>query len=213
MVGCFMLEKWKYWIASAIIFFILVVIGFVLFKPSLELQQLVWIEEPIKKTHKLSLLPGELYVYSYRIANQTTNITYIIRGSGDCIIIDIAEANEPFFCVNADGNDKNMSNLTLNAPFSNIFRPWMLAVEDGWHWRVVAKSEIAGREYVFDEINFSTIRKEKFKGRQAYVVVMNELRAAVPTYFVIDDEKRILLKEYSEGYEITLLTAPFSLEQ
>ncbi len=205
-------NNWKYGIISAFIFFALVVIGMFLFKPALENQKIMLVEEPLTKIKNLSLNYGEEYIYHYKLSNGSFNITYQIKGSKECTMIDIVSGTEPLFCINSQGNDANMSNISFNAPFYQIFRPWMLAVTDGWKWNAYIKTEIFNTKLVLGEIKLSVVGKEEFKGRTAYKVIAYETNTPV-VYFWIDDEKRILLREYGSGYEITLMKAPFSLEQ
>lgn len=208
-------EDWKYALAAAVIFVILLVLGAILFKPSLEQQKILWVEQSLNKTKQLSILPGEQYTYAYVFENSTMdmNISYAIKGGGECIIIDIINGTEQPMCINSKGNDKSMSNLSLNAPFLNIFRPWMLALKDGWDWSVLGKGMIVGTEYIFDEIKLTVVGKEQFKGRPSYKVKMNDTSSSKPVFLWVDDEKRILLRELGPGYEVTLIKAPFSLEQ
>ncbi len=206
-------ENWKYAIASAVIFVILLIIGSILFKPPLDQQRIFWTEQPLNKTHPFSLLPGEQYTYSYLFSNNSMNLSYLIKGGGECTVIQILNSSGPPSCINSKGNDKNMSNLSLASPFLNIFRPWMLAITDNWHWSIVGKGELVGTEYIFDEINLSVVGKENLKGRIAYKVKMSDSTSSQPIYLWVDDEKRILLREVGPGYEVVLIKAPFSFEQ
>lgn len=205
-------NKWKYGIISLAILFLLLVLGTFFVNPNGNDGTIIWKEDPINKTHALLLKPGETYVYSYTLGNNSINLTYKVKGAKNCTTIDIVNGTEHPFCINNAGNDKNMSNLSLMVPFYNIFRPWMLAVEDGWSWGINGKINVSGSERIFYSIKLKTLGKEQFKGRTAYKVVIEE-NGIVQTYFLIDEEKRILLKESGKGYEIILVSAPFSLQQ
>lgn len=206
-----MLKEWKYGIAAVLILFLLLIASILIYKPSFDQQELVLHEQPIKKIKQFALKAGEEYTYMYKIGSNTTNITYrMLQGPG-CIFIDIVEAEEVPLCVDAWGNDANASNITLAAPFLTPFRPWMLAVDDGWSWSAWGEVSVGGHTIRVSEINFSVLWKEKIYGRDAYKVVMYENGGQ--TFIWVDDEQRILLREIGPAYEVALVNAPFPLER
>lgn len=184
--------------------------------PQLESGQIRYQEEPLAK-EPLRLKPGEYYQYLYAgnasgiLFNST--LTYSVIGFGNCtgLLLEEAENRTPI-CLDRYGNDAGGNNVSLSPPVFYVFRPWMLAVADGWRWNVSGYLDFPGQRLDILDARFTTIGKEPFLGREAYRVQARYLSSNLTqevTYWV-DARKRILLKEESEGYSIELIASSFA---
>ncbi|MBI2079506.1 hypothetical protein HYT84_01980 [Candidatus Micrarchaeota archaeon] len=163
-------------------------------------------EEPIHKTSKFILTPGEVYIYSYKFKNSETpqfNVTYTIRKNFGCIVFEIKEFKSVSDCIDQNGNDKNGSNLTLNNGLVEIFKPWMLAVDENWVWKIDLVSNVI-TNYKINSYEFSVAGTEDFNGREAYKVKILK-NGNLISYLLVDKEKRILLKEEQDAYVVELV--------
>lgn len=173
-------------------------------KPQFESPSLVFKEEPIEKNTEFQLQPGEQYVYSYVFNNTPINITYQVLGGAGCTAIRVAESvNSSETCVDKWGNDRGGYNSTLGNPQILLFKPWMLALNQGWHWNSSLYMSFNGSLQYMAGIEYRVLRIENYLGRPAFVVRENASNG-LPQYEWIDVEKRVLLKLKGENYEITL---------
>ncbi len=167
-------------------------------------------EEPLSKVSGVTFAPGEQYTYSIvqidGSESVSTNISYLIDYGEDCIIISSEEGGNS--CINMDGNDEKGSNLTLESGVF-FFKPWMLAVKEGWEWRVEWKTLFTNE--VLDWVEFETIGSEKIFGRDAYKVRVKFAYGESIKW--IDKKKRVLLKDTGLNYVIELINGPFVLEK
>lgn len=199
----------KYFLISFVLFVGLVIIGGYFFKSN---QKIEIKEAQLTKNTQLAIIPGENYVYIYNINNTKNNLTFQISDAGKCTYIRVKEAiNETGVCVDKNGNDKSNNNATLENPYIGIFKPWMLAVSDNWEWNIKMIVTMAGTEMEIQNINYKTIGKEKVFGRDSFIVKLTSGNDSIINW--IDKEKRILLKEKGQNYEIDLVSAPFVLNE
>lgn len=174
-------------------------------QPFLETARTTISEEPLEKNSMLMLRSGESYVYEYRMQNSTFNMTFNVRDAGQCTVIGIAEAAGSQSCVDEWGNDPTGANTTLANPMMIIFKPWMLAVEDGWSWGATMRMNYEDYEKDVMETRYSVVRTETFGGRRAYVVKISA-GEGTDTFLWVDAVKRILLREMGQGYEVVLVS-------
>lgn len=193
------------------IFLLLMIVGYFVYGDELNPKNALKItEEPLTKVSGVIFVPGEVYTYSIVQINETeiasANISYQIDYGEDCIILSSEEGENS--CINMDGNDESGSNLTLKSGIF-FFKPWMLAVKEGWEWRVEWRSMFT--DEILDWVEFKTIGSEKIFGRDAYKVHVKFSYGESTKW--IDKKKRVLLKDSGVNYEIELINGPFKLEK
>ncbi len=161
-------------------------------------------EAPLEKNTKLQIKPGETYVYSYLFNDTQLNITYQIIDAGGCTGIRVLEnIDNPGICIGEDGTDVSGSNATLQHPQIVLFKPWMLALHEGWKWNSSLFMVYGESVQHLADVNYRVIRTENYRGRTVFVV-KEESSDAEPQYSWVDAEKRVLLKLQGKGYEITM---------
>ncbi|MCI0503902.1 hypothetical protein L0Y65_04275 [Candidatus Micrarchaeota archaeon] len=191
-------------IATLAVLLAMVMLGASMFRSFFENPQVVYSEAPLQKNREFQLLPGETYRYSYLMNNTTANMTFIILEGEGCTRIEVAEArNSSDVCVDRWGLDKSGSNVSLGNPYILLFKPWMLALREGWTWNNSMFLSFDGAsEYVTDNY-YRVVRMENYSGRTSYIVEIKSGTGAVE-YDWVDDEKRVLLRVQGEGYEVVL---------
>jgi hypothetical protein len=175
------------------------------FTPHLNNARMVAIEAPLVKNARLGVSPGDVYTYSYAMGNESDNISYLVGQGPGCTVVKLAggQANSSV-CLDARGNDATMQNSTYAVPVILLTRPWMLAVRDGWRWNVSDYMVFDTWPMRLVDTNYTVVRKEDYRGREAYVVRVESSEGNLAMDWV-DAEKRILLREAGQGYEITLV--------
>jgi len=176
-------------------------------KPQLDNPQFVIKEEPLNKSATLMIKPGEVYAYNFRIANVTNtsvNLTYKVMDSGACTSVGLVEAGLAT-CLDSGGNDFAGQNSTYNESSIILTKPWMLSVKEGWHWNISVFMIFDSIEKEVAATNYTFIRKEYFKGREAYVIRIRSSDGSEAVDW-IDAEKRILLKEIGPDYEVEMIS-------
>ncbi|MDD5171735.1 MAG: hypothetical protein PHF60_01740 [Candidatus ainarchaeum sp.] len=191
-------------LGTVVIFLLMVAISAFIFKPDIEGAKLIFKEEPLEKNTEFQLKPGELYVYTYAINDTQVNMTYAILEGGNCTRIRLLESvNVSETCVDKNG----MDNFGYNSAFANpailLFRPWMLALEEGWHWNSSMYVYYGGMEEHVSDTYYRVVRKDTLDGREVFIVEIR-MDDAPPEYQWIDAEKRVLLKIKGDNYEINL---------
>lgn len=192
---------------------IVILIGIMLFSASnfqgyLKNQKFIINEEPLEKVEKIKIKPGEIYGYTQKLGNETlVDLTFWIMQGQGCTIISLGgHGNDSYACISEWGVDKTGSNSTFStSPYIVMFKPWMLAVNEGWKWNTSIVMELDRIKTNVLDANFTTIGKRKYRGRDAWVVVMKSSDSNRSTYFWIDEEKRVLLLENSTEYSIELV--------
>ncbi len=199
----------KYFLMSLGIFLVIVIFGGIIFKPNLPNDVIVK-EDPLIKNTELAIKPGEIYVYNYDINNTNNTLTFMIKTGSNCTFIQVKESvNATGSCIDKNGNDKKGGNVSLEVGYISMFKPWMLAVHGSWHWNARMTVDVAGSEIELKNISFDTVDEERILGRESFVVEITSDNLHIATW--IDKEKRILLKEKGNDYEIKLVSAPFEL--
>jgi hypothetical protein len=92
-------------------------------------------------------------------------------------------------------------NSTFQNPSILLFKPWMLALREGWTWKSSMYLSFDGALSHVSDTNYRVIRSESYENRTAFVV---ELKSEdnYSEYQWVDAEKRVLLKSMGEGYEV-----------
>lgn len=191
-------------LAAIFALIMIIIIGSAMFGPLFENPKIVIKEAPLKKNKELQLKPGEQYRYSYTINNSTLNITYVILDGNGCIRIKLLEAaNSTGVCVDRWGMDESHSNASYTEPSIVLFKPWMLALHEGWTWNNTMYISYNGAEERIANTSYRVLRVENIGERQSYVVEIKPSEGP-PEYNWVDAEKRFLLKVEGKGYRAVL---------
>jgi hypothetical protein len=174
------------------------------FQPFLESARTTISEGPLEKNTMLQLKSGESYTYEYHLENTTLNMTFNVGRGPGCTILNYEESTSVDACLDQWGNDRSGMNTSLSNPMLIVFKPWMLAVDGGWTWSASMNMAFEDVENEVLEMEYSTVRLDEYRGRKVYVVKIST--GGSDTFVYVDDEKRILLKEMGEGYEIELVS-------
>lgn len=193
-------------VASAAALIALALIGASMFKSMFENPKIVYVEAPLQKNTEFQLRPGEVYQYAYLMKNSSANMTfYVLEGEG-CTRIRVMEArNDSGVCLDKWGNDAGGSNVTLDNQYMLLFRPWMLALKEGWTWNNSMYLSYGGAGEHITDSYYRIVRMENYSGRECYVVEIKS-ESGVSEYEWIDAERRVLLRVIGEGYEVVLRT-------
>lgn len=173
-------------------------------KPQLDNPTFIIKEGELNKTTKLKISSGERYSYVYKFRNASANMTYIVVDGGPCTIIQMLQG-DVYVCVDKFGNDKAGQNSTFSTPAIVLLKPWMLAVDENWEWKVSSYMVFDSIKKHVKDMNYTTVRKEYYKGREVYVVRMSDSDGD-EVWTWVDAEKRIMLREFSTSYEIILVS-------
>lgn len=175
-----------------------------LFKPLFDNPKIVFVGEPLEKNTRLQLRPGEVYSYTYAMNGTSTDISFgIFEGRGCTGIRMLETGNASGICVDEQGLEKNGSDSAYSDPSIVMFKPWMLALEDGWTWNNSMYISYDGGEEFVSETRYRVIRMENFSGRDSFLIEIKS-GEGIAEYDWVDSEKRILLKAIGEGYEVGL---------
>jgi hypothetical protein len=193
-------------IASLVVLFIFLYLAATQIQPALDNPRVISTEAPLEKNTPLQIKSNETYIYSYSTNNRSVNITYTIEAIPGCTLISIVEAEgSPALCLDTWGVGKGGSNASFDQPSILLFKPWMLALKDGWTWNtsIYIVFEGGASEHVSD-VYYRVVRREIFEGHDTFVV---EIRpsAGDQEYDYVDAEKRILLKAEGVGYDVALI--------
>jgi hypothetical protein len=191
-------------LAAVAVLAALILIGAGMFGAVFDNPQVVHSEAPLAKNTGFQLKPGEAYAYEYRMNNTSVGMTFLVLGGDGCTVLKVAEMrNGSAVCVDGRGNDDTGSNVTLGSPHMVFFKPWMLAVQDGWAWNSTMYLSFGASYERISATSYRTVRPDVFGGRRSHIVEIRSDSGAVE-YDWIDDEKRILLRALGEGYEVVL---------
>jgi len=172
-------------------------------KPQLDNPVFLIKEGKLAKNTDLHIASGESYTYVYTAGNGSANLTYAVIGGPGCTIISLA-GTSAMICLDSRGNDNSGQNSSYSVPALILTKPWMLAVGDGWRWNVSTYLVFDKMEKHISDVNYTAIRREYYKGREAYVIKIAPSDSE-PIIDWVDSEKRILLREDGPGYEIELV--------
>ncbi len=205
-----MAMKMPTWLLALAVFLILLLFSYIyspLAVPEIDYAEFEFIEAPLVKNANLSIGGGESYLYTYTSVNESGNITFETENLGNCIYIASPDIRGTGVCLDRNGNDHTGSNVSMSDQNIFMFKPWMLAVDEGWEWNVsVYVAANSDSRYVFD-VEFRTLKTETVNGREAYVVEIKK-GGVVSLYEWVDKERRILLKETGSGVTIELVEEP-----
>ncbi len=191
-------------VASVTALIVLILLGAAMFKSMFENPKVVFLEAPLQKNKEFQLQPGEVYRYSYLMNKTSINMTfYVLEGTG-CTRIRVMESrNNSEVCLDRWGMDASGSNVTSDNQYMILFKPWMLALREGWTWNNSMYISYGGAgEHITDNY-YRIVRMENYSGRESYIVEIKSESGATE-YEWIDAEKRVLLRVIGEGYEVVL---------
>lgn len=188
---------------------LLIFLGIMLFsalelKPQFDHSKLIVEEGQLSKNTRLKIGSGERYAYTYNFRNTSFNMTYAIVDGGVCTFIQLLESND-YTCIDEFGNDKEGLNSSYSMPSIVLLKPWMLAVEENWRWDVTSYLVFGDLKKKGKTLDYEFMRKEIYKGREAYVIRMSDSEGDEVWYWV-DAEKRIMLRELGPNYEMELIS-------
>jgi len=211
-------EKWQIPLTSAGVLTLIVLIALLgiagqAIAPRFQDPRTITIEEPLEKNTDLQLYSGEVYVYEYMYNGTPINIPFAIASAPTCTLILVPDnPGDPGVCVDEAGNDRTMSNASLEHPQIILFKPWMLALEPGWNWGTTMYLSYNGTMQEISQVDYRLVRMDSFEGRSAYVV-KETTDGGNAVFSYIDVEKRVLLRLIGEGFEIDLKQAPMLEEK
>ncbi len=192
-------------IATLAVLVVIILLSSNMFSSGLRNPVISFKEEPLRKNAEFQLKPGEQYVYTYLFNNTGANITYAIYAGDGCTIIATPEnLNSTPSCVGKDGTDSGGYNSTLSDPGIIMFKPWMLALAEGWAWNNSMYLSYQGGETYISGTSYRVIRSDTYMGRPVFLVEVKSSTGPVD-YEWIDAEKRIVLRESGEGYDVRLV--------
>jgi hypothetical protein len=189
-------------VATVVVFLLMVAIAAFLFRPHFENPKVIFREAPIDKNAEFQLRPGETYRYVYMLNDTPINMTYSVLAGRNCTRIRFMESrNISESCINKQGMDEMGYNSTLTNPTMILFKPWMLALEEGWRWNSSMYVFYDGAEQHISDTSYRVVRKDELNGTGVFIVeiIMDD---NPPEYQWIDAEKRVLLRIESNSYEI-----------
>ena len=191
-------------IATVLVLALLIIISTDLFSPALSNPRITFAEAPLQKNSQFQLMPGERYVYSYMFNNSSADVTYGLYPGEGCTIIALLEnLNATPACVGKDGTDPGGYNSTLANPQLILFKPWMLALKDGWRWNNTMYLSYDGGQQRISDTYYRVVRNDTYMNRTSFIVEIRSSSGPVD-YEWVDAEKRVLLRETGDGYEIRL---------
>lgn len=190
---------------TIIIIAVFLVLAVSIYNPVFEDPKTVFLEEPIQKNKEIQLLPGEKYVYAYMLNDSQINMTYVVMQDPTCVRIRLLESRDiSESCLDKWGMDNQGYNSTLENQKMILFKPWMLALKEGWKWNSSMYLSYNGVMHHIAESSYRVIRIEQYMNRTAFVVeIMSQ--GGAKEYQWIDAEKRIALKIAGTGYEVNLI--------
>lgn len=190
-------------IAAAVAFVAVLFLAAIVLRPAMGIPQIAYQDGPLVKNKMLGIGAGEFYQYSFSVNGTEANLTFATLPGDGCVKLVILENPANYSCVKPDGTDEGGSNSSLANPMMVMFRPWMLALRDGWRWNSTMYVIYGPKAEKLSETSYRVVRMENYSGREAFVVAV-ESTAAAPEYAWVDAKKRILLKMVGGNYEITL---------
>ena len=187
---------------AAVVIFLLV--GNALFSTILENPKVLFKEAPLEKNKELQLKPGETYTYSFTMNNSSVEMNFrVVEGRGCTGIMMLEAPNASGVCLDRWGMEENGSNSAFTDPSILIFKPWMLALEEGWGWNNSMYVSYDGGENHVGDTFYRVVRMENYSGRESYLVEISS-DTGPAEYDWVDSDRRILLRAIGEGYEVKL---------
>ncbi|MDO8340125.1 MAG: hypothetical protein Q7T16_05725 [Candidatus Burarchaeum sp.] len=209
------------WYIVPIVLFFAVVLLFFTKPVDITKTTLNFSAEPLSPNVGLQLMPGEKYIYEYKLSGVQANITYTVLGLfGDCMGVRadaaaVEAAASSSVCINMETGAVRANELA-----TDFFQPWMLSLSDNFSWRSTSRITYPP-PIEFDDATLRTISalgREEFRGRPAFKVrsvsmrvINGETANILEADMWVDEEKRVLLGSESELFTIVLISAPFPL--
>jgi len=195
----------KAMVVAVVVLAALMALSYVAFKPHFDNPNVTLAEGPLHKNTEFQLRPGEQYVYGYLMNDTSVNVTYEILDGNGCVVIALMDADPPSTsCVDEWGMDARGYNSMLENPQMLPFRPWMLALQEGWKWNTSMYMGFGNDSQFVSAMDYRVLRTDTWHGRKAFVVMEN-MTGSAPQYEWVDAEKRVLLSLQGDGYEVNLL--------
>ena len=193
------------WILSILLLLGVMVVGGFTLQPDFQSPKLHINETPIVKNSQLQLRSGEIYEYSYILNGTGTNITYEIVDGNDCTEIRITNGmGKSSVCIDKNGIDKKLeTNATLSDPSFLLFKPWMLALSEGWNWNNTLYMNFNNKLTRMTTNTYHVMRMDMYRGRRVFVVKEAD-DGGVNQYDWIDYQKRVLLRANGPGYDLKM---------
>ncbi len=172
--------------------------------PKIQNSTLIIVEGPLQKNSQLHFQNGDIYEYVYKSGNSSANVTFLVTDHYSCMMLNsIDDASGPGSCIDRTlGTDRAMQNSSLEDATLLIYRPWMLALRDGWTWNVSVYMTMDGYPTKVSEIDYRVMRRDVYQGRPIFVVQMVGDGLHQITY--VDEERRVLVYMEGDGFEISL---------
>ncbi|MFH1447598.1 MAG: hypothetical protein ABIG39_01935 [Candidatus Micrarchaeota archaeon] len=186
-------------------------------------------QEPLIPLTSLRVLPEETYAYVLRSPGMAdipiTN--HVKERKGRCMVIITMSQNMTFpFCLDVETGD-SLTSSGDPAPSPEFSQPWMLALKEGWTWKVSSNTtvEMMGmRETMHGSSEYRVAAIGSMKGRSAYKVIIettitrindgDNYESSKRTEVIwVDTEKLVMIYGTSGESVLELIDAPFDLEQ
>lgn len=175
--------------------------------------EISYFEGGLQKNAQLQLASGQ-YAYQVGINGSFLNVSYVVSKSPACSgYIVTGNDGKSSLCIGKDGavfGEKAQNNLTASqSGVIYLYAPWMLAVGDGWEWKVdvVALEKNSGMNYS-SSVEYAHVGNVSMLGRNAYKVEVRNT-GGLPSYVFVDAQTRVMLLQNSTLGEIKLVKAPF----
>ncbi len=193
-------------LATVVVLAALVYVATGLFGSGLSNPRITYHEAPLLKNKAFQLAPGEQYVYEYDSNGTSANITFATFPGDGCVGIAVLEnQNATPDCVGSDGRDSGGFDSALSDPSMIIFKPWMLALSDGWTWNNSMYLSFDAGEKFISNTTYRVVRTDTYMNRTSFIVEIKS--GSGPTeYEWVDADKRILLRSVGDGYEVRLVS-------
>ncbi|MFN7991728.1 MAG: hypothetical protein U0R44_06250 [Candidatus Micrarchaeia archaeon] len=192
-------------VATVAVLIGMVLLSSSLFRSGLENPKIFFKEDPIDKNAQLQIRPGEQYRYSYIFNNTSANITYLTYSGPGCVGVKIFEnRNATGACLDSRGNDAGGYNSSLEDPTILFFKPWMLALKEGWKWKSSMYLYYGTTGQLVSDNEYRVIRREAVGNRSAFLVEIKSSSGPIE-YDWVDAEKRVLVRIEGKDYEVQRL--------
>ncbi len=187
--------------------------------------------EPLAPVVELQLSPGEDYVYELIGPDKTvvSVLNQVKERKNECMTVFVSSQNFSFpFCIHyRTGETLTSTEQGLEpGPSLEFFQPWMLALKNGWTWRVDVNTTVqlfGISEKIDGTSRYELVARGSVKGRDAYKILVHtsmtrysnneKYETSNRTEVIwVDVEKRVMLYGASEYSSLELVTAPFAIE-
>lgn len=224
------------WVLVIVSVIFIVFLAFIFMQPGPERTSSIF-REPLIPVVGIKLLPGEKYVYSFgddRLGKMKIVQEVGARGNG-CILVSTNVQNMSVpFCLDektgeprTTGQTAGGASIAVTSASPDFMQPWMLALTDGWSWRLGVNTTVMmmGSNETIEALSvYKVAARTNVKGRDSFKVTIETSMRRVSngkayessnrTETVwIDADKRVLLYAVSNGVATELIEAPFKVEK